>query len=287
MQESDMRTWNNVAILGVGLIGGSIGMALLKRKLAKTIVGIGRRLESLEVAQARGCVTQITTNLAEGVGQADLVIVCTPVDSIAHFVRQAAQHCPPTCVLTDAGSTKEKIVTAIESAQIQPAFIGSHPIAGGEKSGPDAATADLFANRVTVVTPTPQANAAALAALREFWQSLGSRVIEMSPADHDIVLARTSHLPHLVAAALAAATPADEQTLALTGTGWADTTRIAAGDAELWRQIFLANQDATLKALADFETVLKTWRDALQSANGPLLTDLLQEGKSRRDAVGS
>jgi prephenate dehydrogenase len=282
-----MRTWNNVAIIGVGLIGGSIGMALLQRKLAQKVIGIGRRLESLEVALARNCVTQITTNLAEGVRQADLVVVCTPVDSISNYVQQAAQHCPPACLLTDGGSTKEQIVSAIESANLQQPFIGSHPIAGSEKNGPDSATPDLFLDRVTVVTPTPQANRVALAALREFWQALGSRVIEMSPADHDVVLARTSHLPHLIAAALAAATPADEKTLALTGTGWADTTRIAAGDPELWRQIFLANQDATLKALADFETVLKTWRDALHSANGTLLTDLLKEGKRRRDAVGS
>ncbi len=282
-----MRTWNNVAIIGVGLIGGSIGMALLQRRLARAVVGIGRRVESLEVALARGCVTQITTNLAEGVSQADLVIVCTPVDSIARFVQQAAEHCPADAIVTDAGSTKGEMVAAIEAADLKAAFVGSHPIAGGEKSGPDAASADLFAGRVTVVTPTAQSNAAAIVALRDFWESIGSRVVEMSPAEHDVVLARTSHLPHLVAAALAAATPGEEQTLSLTGTGWADTTRIAAGDAELWRQIFLANRDATLKALADFETVLKTWRDALQSANGPLLTDLLKEGKRRRDAVGS
>ncbi len=282
-----MRTWNNVAIVGAGLIGGSIGMALLERKLAKTVVGIGRRLESLEVARARNCVTQITTNLAEGVAAAELVIVCTPVESIANFIQQAAQHCPPSCLITDAGSTKEQIVKAIEATNLKQCFIGSHPIAGSEKSGPDAATADLFTDRVTVITPTPQSDTAALTALRDFWQSLGSRIIEMSPADHDAALARTSHLPHLIAAALAAATPADEKTLALTGPGWADTTRIASGDPELWRQIFLANQGATLKALADFETVVKTWRDALQSANGTLLTDLLMEGKRRRDAVGS
>ncbi len=282
-----MRTWNNVAIVGVGLIGGSIGMSLLQRKLARAVVGIGRRVESLEVPLGRGFVTQITTNLAEGVEQADLIVVCTPVDSIARFVQQAAEHCPANAIITDAGSTKGEIVAAIEAAGLKAAFVGSHPIAGGEKSGPDAASADLFAGRVTVVTPTAQSNAAAIVALREFWESLGSRVVEMSPAEHDVVLARTSHLPHLVAAALAAATPGDELTLSLTGTGWADTTRIAAGDAELWRQIFLANRDATLKALADFETVLKTWRDALQSANGPLLTDLLKEGKRRRDALGS
>src|SRR6188472_2729345 len=101
MRDLDMRTWNNVAIIGVGLIGGSIGMALLQRKLAQKVIGIGRRLESLEVALARNCVTQITTNLAEGVRQADLVVVCTPVDSISNYVQQAAQHCPPACLLTD------------------------------------------------------------------------------------------------------------------------------------------------------------------------------------------
>jgi len=109
----------------------------------------------------------------------------------------------------------------------------------------------------------------------------------MSPADHDALLSRTSHLPHLIASALAAATPADDQTLTLTGTGWADTTRIASGDPDLWREIFLANRSATWKALTDFETLLKTWRDALHSANGPQITALLQEGKRRRDALGS
>src|SRR6478609_2305449 len=163
-----MQTWNNVAIVGVGLIGGSIGMALLQRKLAKSITGIGRRPESLNSALANGCVTQITTNLAEGVSQADLVIVCTPVDSISDFVQQAASHCPPNCLITDAGSTKEKIVAAVAAANIKQTFIGSHPIAGGEKSGPEAATTDLFKDRVTVVTPTPQSNTAALTPLREF-----------------------------------------------------------------------------------------------------------------------
>jgi prephenate dehydrogenase len=282
-----MPTWNNVAIIGVGLIGGSIGLALRDRNLAGQIIGIGRREASLKAALAHGCVTQTTTDLATGVRQADLVIVCTPVDSIAHFAQQAAQYCPPNCLITDAGSTKEKIVTAIEAANLKQPFLGSHPIAGSEKNGPEAAAANLFNDRITVITPTAKTNPAATTTIKVLWQSLGSRVIEMSPAAHDALLARTSHLPHLVAAALAAATPADDQTLSLTGTGWSDTTRIAAGDPALWREIFLANKDATLKALADFETVLKTWREALHSANGPLLTDLLQEGKRRRDALGS
>jgi prephenate dehydrogenase len=282
-----MPTWNNVAIIGVGLIGGSIGLALRQRNLAGQIIGIGRHESSLQAALAHSCVTQITTDLAAGVRHADLVIVCTPVDSIAQFVQQAAQYCPASCILTDAGSTKETIVSSIDAANLKQPFIGSHPIAGREKKGPEAATADLFKNRVTVLTPTNKSDSVALASIRNLWQSLGSRIIEISPADHDSLLARTSHLPHLVASALAAATPADRQTLALAGTGWSHTTRIAAGDPDLWREIFLANKDATLKALADFETVLKTWREALQSANGPLLTDLLQEGKRRRDALGS
>lgn len=282
-----MQTWNNVAIIGVGLIGGSIGLALQHRKLARTVIGIGRRETSLKAALARGCVTEIVTDVAAGVRNADLVIVCTPVDSIAHFVQQAAQHCATNCLLTDAGSTKEQIVTTIEATNIKQPFVGSHPIAGSEKNGAEAATADLFDNRVTVITPTNNSKSTALASVRNLWQSFGSRVIEMSPTDHDAILARTSHLPHLIASALAASTSADEQTLALIGPGWSDTTRIAAGDPDLWREIFLANRGATLKALADFETVLKTWRDALHSANGPLLTDLLKEGKRRRDALGS
>jgi prephenate dehydrogenase len=282
-----MPTWNNVAIIGVGLIGGSIGLALRERSLAAQITGIGRRDASLKAALAHGCVTQTTTDLAAGVRQADLVIVCTPVDSIAYFVQQAAQHCAPNCLLTDAGSTKEQIVRAIEAANLKRPYVGSHPIAGSEKNGAEAATADLFNDRVTVVTPTTKTNPATTTTIKDFWQSLGSRVIEMSPADHDALLARTSHLPHLIASTLAAATPADDQTLSLTGAGWADTTRIAAGDPDIWREIFLANRDATWKALADFETLLKTWRDALHSANGPQITALLQEGKRRRDALGS
>ncbi|HEY2414197.1 MAG TPA: prephenate dehydrogenase/arogenate dehydrogenase family protein [Pirellulaceae bacterium] len=282
-----MRTWNNVAIIGVGLIGGSIGLALRERKLAGHVIGIGRREASLQAALARDCVTQTTTDIAVGVRQADLIIVCTPVDSIARFVQEAAAHCSPNCLITDAGSTKEQIVTAVEAACLKQSFIGSHPIAGSEKNGSEAATADLFNNRVAVITSTAKTNSAAITTINDFWQSLGSRVIEMSPAEHDAILARTSHLPHLLASALAAATSADDQTLALTGPGWSDTTRIAASEPDLWREIFLANRGATLKALADFETVLKTWREALLSANGPQITALLQEGKRRRDALGS
>jgi len=286
-----MRTWDTVAIVGVGLIGGSIGLAVRERKLARRVVGIGRRAASLQAALSRGCVTETTTSIADGVRNADLVVVCTPVDKIAEHVAEAVAHGKAGAVITDAGSTKAELVAKAESALTArfPAalpFVGSHPIAGSEKNGPEAATADLFDGRVVVITPTARTDPAAAAAVKEFWQSLGARIIEMLPEHHDAIIARTSHLPHLVASALAATTPNNGHTLPLTGTGWADTTRIAAGDPELWLQIFLANRGPTLKALADFETVLKAWRLALESANGRVLLELLQEGKLRRDAVG-
>jgi prephenate dehydrogenase len=285
-----MRTWNTVAIVGVGLIGGSIGMALRARQLARRVIGVGRRASSLAAAMQCGCVTEITTSLAEAAGQADLIVVCTPVEVVAEHVVAALRHCRTEAIVTDAGSTKAAIVAAVERALrddrgCRLPFVGSHPLAGSEKSGPEAASADLFEGRVAIVTPTAASDPRATDTWTDFWQSLGARVIRMRPEDHDAALARTSHLPHLLASVLAAATP--EELLPLTATGWQDTTRIAAGDVALWRQIFLANRGPTLKALADFETVLLRFRAALEAADGGLLAELLAEGKRRRDAVGS
>jgi prephenate dehydrogenase len=286
----NMRTWDSVAIIGVGLIGGSIGLALRERKLAQRVIGIGRRQESLAKALARGCVTEVTTSIADGVKTAVLIVVCSPVESIAQHVAQAGKDCPEGSLITDAGSTKAELVVKAETALADRfprhmPFVGSHPLAGSEKDGPGAASGDLFQGRVVVVTQTDISDHDAVDTIEEFWQSLGASVVRMSPEDHDAALARTSHLPHLIASALAAATP--ESLLTLTATGWQDATRIAAGEVELWRQIFLANRLPTLKALADFETVLSRFRTALETADAALLAELLAEGKRRRDAVGS
>jgi prephenate dehydrogenase len=285
-----MRTWDTIAIIGVGLIGGSIGLALRKHKLAKHIVGIGRSKKSLQLALTRGCVTETTTSIANGVKHAALIVVCTPVDAIAQHVADAGKHCPEGSLITDVGSTKAELVVKAETAlairfPTHLPYVGSHPLAGSEKGGADTASADLLDGRIVVVTETEVSDHEAVDTIEEFWQSLGARVVRMSPEDHDAALARTSHLPHLVASALAAATP--EALLPLTATGWQDTTRVAAGDVELWRQIFLANRAPTLKALADFETVLSRFRAALETADAALLAELLAEGKRRRDAVGS
>jgi prephenate dehydrogenase len=285
-----MRTWDTVAIIGVGLIGGSIGLALRERKLARRVIGIGRRKVSLNNALARGCINEATTSIPEGVKQAELIVVCSPVELIHQHVAEAGRHCPEGSVITDAGSTKAELVVKAETSLVDRfprhlPFVGSHPLAGSEKNGPEAASADLFDGRNVVVTESEVSDHDVVDTIEEFWQSLGARVVRMSPEEHDAALSHTSHLPHLVAAALAAATP--EELLPLTATGWQDATRIAAGDAELWRQIFLANRSPTLKALADFETVLSRFRAALEAADGSLLAELLAEGKRRRDAVGN
>lgn len=284
------QRFEKVAIVGVGLIGGSIGLALAKRKLAGQIVGIGRTPTSLEQALRLGCVQEISTSIAEGVEHAELVVVATPVDRIAEHVAEVGRHCSEGCVITDAGSTKADWMGRAEAALGERfagrlPFVGSHPIAGSEKTGPAAADAELFQDRVTVVTPTPHSDQRVTEAIGSFWEALGSRVLRMSPAEHDAVLAYSSHLPHLAAAALAAATPTDA--LGLTGGGWQDSTRIAAGDPELWRQILFSNRACTLKALADFERVLTGFRAALESQDAAAITRLLAEGKRRRDALGS
>jgi prephenate dehydrogenase len=282
--------YHTVAIIGVGLIGGSIGLALRGRRLVGRVIGIGRRKASLAKAQDCGCVDETTTSVSRGVAKADLVVVCTPIESIPEFIAEAAEHAPADAYLTDAGSTKETVVGKTEALlhkrQSGPLrFIGSHPIAGGEKTGAEAASGRLFRKRTCVITPTAATDDEAVAAVEHFWRLLGAKVVRMSPAGHDAALARTSHVPHLVASALAAATPAEM--LPLTGTGWSDTTRIAAGDVELWRQIVLSNSVHTLKALDDFGTVIARLRQALQARDGHVLADILAEGKRRRDALGS
>jgi prephenate dehydrogenase len=285
-----MQRWDTVAIIGVGLLGGSIGLALRKRKLAKTIVGIGRKKNSLAKALSRKCVSKTTTSVAKGVAGAELIVICTPVETVAQFAAEAAQACPSGAIITDVGSTKVTIVREAEAAigrllKKQVAFIGSHPLAGSEKTGCEAAQAELFKDRLVIVTPTAKTHPDAIEKVGGLWKSLGGKVASMSPDDHDAVLARTSHLPHLIASVLAAATPGG--LVSITGPGWRDATRIAAGDPELWRQILLANAGHTLSALDDFERVLSWFRSALQTGDGQALAELLQQGKVRRDAVGS
>ncbi len=285
-----MPDFRIVAIVGVGLLGSSVGLALRERKLAQRVIGVGRREASLDVAKRRGAVTEITTNLAAGVAEADLVIVCTPIDQVVPLALAVADQCRPTSLITDVGSTKLQIVRQLDQRLntkpgIKPRFIGSHPLAGSEKSGPEYARAELFVGRVCVLTPTRHSPAIDCDRLDQFWRNLGARVIRMTPRAHDAALAVTSHLPHLVASALAASTP--ERLLELVAGGWLDSTRIAAGEVDLWQQIFADNHGHVLKALDNFEKVLSSFRQALKNQDEAALRRLLEAGKEKRDSLGN
>jgi prephenate dehydrogenase len=277
---------NVLTIVGVGLIGGSIGLAARTRGLARRIRGVGRQQPGLDRARSIRAIDEAFLDLGQAARDSDLIVFCTPVDRIAAQILDGAPHYTPQTLLTDAGSTKETIVRAIDG-NLPPgvAFVGSHPLAGSEKRGPEHADANLFEGRLTVLTPTPTTDPAALQRVATFWQALGSRTCVMSPADHDRALAVTSHLPHLLAAALAGTLPAEWQ--ALTATGFRDTTRIAAGDATLWSAIFANNRPALLLALARFEERLGEFKQALKASDSAVLHGLLAQAKEVRDALGS
>jgi prephenate dehydrogenase len=286
LADQAMKRLENVAIVGVGLIGGSIGLAVRQRGLAGNVIGIGRRQVSLRIARRMGAVTHTTIDLGKGVADADLVIVCTPVGQIIEHVRHAARTCPEGTLITDAGSTKRLIVAALDEGLPRGCrFLGSHPLAGSEKAGPSFAQADLFDGRVAVITPTKNTRAEDFDLLEEFWQGLGSVVVRMSPEEHDQALAVTSHLPHLAAAALSAGLP--EKYFRLTGTGMLDSTRLAGGDPSLWRQIVMQNRENVLSALEQYGTQLAGLHAAIRNGNEAELERILTLAKKNRDALGS
>lgn len=286
-----MVEYDTVAIVGVGLIGGSIGLAIRERKLAQKIIGIGRRQATLDVARKLGAIDNGVTNLSNGVAQAQLIVIATPVDTIAERVIQVAAICPATSLITDVGSTKEAIVAAVDSGLASrrsgPRFVGSHPLAGDHRTGPEHARADLFEGRTVVVTPTELTRTAAMTEVTGFWQALGATVRPMPPAQHDAAIAYTSHLPHAAAAAVAAATPSEF--MQLTATGWRDTTRIAGADPKLWQAILTANRRHVLDALDVMSQVLGNIRESLEQGDYESLLSILEAAakkKRDRDALG-
>jgi len=282
-----MPTFRNVAVVGVGLIGGSIGLALRERGLAGEVIGVGRRQVSLDKALSCGILDRATTDLAEGVRSAEIVVVATPVSSIIQDVCLAVGANSESALITDAGSTKATICAGVEQQLGNQAgrFVGSHPLAGDHRSGPEYARANLLDGKHVVVTPTEKTPSATMERVQEFWKSLGAEVIEMSPEQHDLALASTSHLPHLVASTLVGSTP--DEWLELAATGWADTTRLAAGNPELWTQILSQNTPAVLAALDRFVAQLETVRTGLAAADWTQVTDFLEHAKRTRDALGN
>jgi prephenate dehydrogenase len=275
-----------LTIVGVGLIGGSIGLAASRRGVAERVLGTSRYQASLDRARSLGIIDGGYLEVVPAVHQADVAVFCTPVDRIPAQILEAAPGCSPGTLLTDAGSTKAAIVHAVESRMpAGVAFVGSHPLAGSEKRSLEFADADLFKDRLTVVTQTAHTEPASLERTIDFWQALGSRVRVMHPEDHDKAVALTSHLPHLLASALAGILPGSLRDL--TATGFRDTTRVAAGDPSIWTGVFLQNKTAVLHALDLYGESLDRFRHALENEDAAGLDQLLSYAKKVRDALGS
>lgn len=275
--------FDSVAIVGVGLIGGSLAAALRRRGIAKSVIGVGRSRPKLQGAIDSGLLDDATDSLADA-GKADLILFCTPVERIVAGVREVAPYCRTGTLISDAGSVKGTICRQLESGlPLGITFIGSHPIAGSEKQGYAAAIPDLFEQKTCVVTPTEGTPAEKLQRLVDFWQAIGSNVIELAPEKHDEILAATSHLPHLLASALAATLQADRTQFI--GSGFRDTTRIAAGDADLWQGILLQNGPALLVAIRQFDALWKQFVQALEQGDQARLTDLLAAAQHKREQL--
>lgn len=285
--------FQKLVIYGVGLLGGSLGMALRRRAMAAEIVGLGRSQERLERARQLGAIDRGVTRAAEALEGADAVILAVPPRQIRERLGEIGALLAPGTFLTDVGSVKARIVeTARESIPKGVLFIGSHPMAGSEKAGVEFSRGDFYEGCACILTPDETTDPRALAIARSFWSAVGSRVIEMDPARHDRLLAGISHLPHLLASSLMQAlsrssdASADE-VAAIAGGGLKDMTRIAAADPEIWRQIFSENSAAVLAWLDEFEKILNEWRAALDKNDAKTIAALFGEGSEARKKLSS
>ncbi len=274
--------------MGVGLLGGSLGLALKQRRLAGEVVGFVRRAASVAECERAGAVDQATLDPAEAVRGSELVIFCTPIARMRPLLEQARAGIERGAVITDVGSVKAPVVAGLEAlaARAGAAFIGSHPMAGGEKTGVAAARGDLFAEAICVLTPTRRTRPEALRSVETLWREVGSRVLTLSPRRHDELVSRSSHLPHLLAAEIAALVlnpkRPPEQAL-LCANGFRDTTRIASGSPEMWRDIALANRTNLARDLSRVIRDLGQLRAALQRGDERYLERFLAGAKAARD----
>lgn len=279
-----------VSIIGVGLIGGSFGMALKKRGLAGEVIGVGRNPGRLERAVELGALDSWTTDVQEGVSRADLVYVSTPVGMVVDFVKQAAAAVKPGCVITDAGSTKSEICAGAEKAVPEGVhFVGAHPMAGSETAGVEHADPDLFVGAAYVLTPTEKTDAGALALVRSLAEGIGSRIVVIDPAGHDRCVAVISHLPHLMAAALVALaereSKSNPQMLEMLAGSFRDMTRVASSSPVLWRDICISNSGAVVQAVRNFESIMKDAASFVESGNGEGFEEWFAAAKEVRDSL--
>lgn len=280
-----------IALIGIGLIGSSLARVIRRGGLAKHISISSRRTETLQRAQELGLGDSYSVDMAQAVKDADLVIVSVPVGSSGAVAEAVAGHLKPGAVVTDVGSTKASVI-----AQMQPHipagvhFIPGHPLAGTEKSGPDAGFADLFQNRWCILTPPEGTDAAEIAKLTRFWEACGSRVDTMDPQHHDRVLAIVSHLPHLIAYNIVGTADdlefvTESEVIKYSATGFRDFTRLAASDPEMWRDVCLNNSEAILEMLSRFSEDLASLQRAIRWRDGEALFNLFTRTRGIRKSI--
>ncbi|MFP4379499.1 MAG: prephenate dehydrogenase [Candidatus Sumerlaeia bacterium] len=274
--------FSKVTIAGVGLLGASLGMALMKRRLADRVVGVGRNTGRLERAVRLGAIDSYSLDLEAECHDSDLIVLCGPVSVILKQLPMVFAAAPEGALITDVGSTKASIVaTAVKHGSPGVDFVGSHPMAGSEKSGAEWARADLYTGATCILTPDIHGSDGAVARMRDFWEALGMRVIELLPEKHDRILALVSHLPHLVANGLVAqaelgAGISPKLLSQIAGPGFRDTTRIAMGSADMWLDIFMDNAEAMLESIERMQNILAEMSSVIKQDNREELREFLE-----------
>ena len=291
MSTSAQPIFARVALVGVGLIGSSMAHAIRRAGLAAHIAGYTPRAETLERARAAGFADSLHGDVASCVKDADLVVLATPVGAYAALAEQIGPHLKRGAILSDVGSVKSAVIRDVGPHVPEGVhFIPAHPIAGTEQSGPESGFAELFDGRWCILTPPPGTDAAALEKLKNFWQQLGSQVEVMDARHHDLVLAITSHLPHLIAYNIVGtaddlATVTQSEVIKYSAGGFRDFTRIAASDPTMWRDVFLNNREAVLEVLGRFSEDLSALQRSIRWGDGEALFNLFTRTRAIRRSI--
>ena len=291
MTKATQPLFDRVALIGIGLIGSSLSHAIRRGGLAKSIVGNARSAETRATALQLGLVTEVFASAAEAARDADLVIMCAPVGVCGALAKEMQGALQPGAILTDVGSVKAAIVRDCEPFIPKGVhFIPAHPVAGTENSGPESGFAELFDNRWCLLTPAYGTEPAAVEKLKAFWEACGSHVEIMTAEHHDLVLAITSHLPHLIAfnivnSAAHLERVTDSEVIKFSAGGFRDFTRIAASDPTMWRDVFLNNKDAVLEMLGRFSEDLTMLQRAIRFGDGDTLFKLFSDARTIRRGV--
>lgn len=286
-----MKLFENMSIIGVGLLGASLAKACQKHNLVEKISGFGRNRENLEKAKSLGVIHLCANNLEEAVRDADLVVLCTPVSRIVPLIQSLLPHLKQGSVVTDVGSVKGPLVHQADNLMPEGIFfVGSHPIAGGENSGLQASREDLFVDAKCILTPTPKTDTQALEKIGALWESVGMDTLTLDADEHDFVFGAVSHLPHIIAYALmntlgTLRTKQDNEVTAYSGAGLKDITRIASGDPVMWRDICLSNQTHSLDLIDRFQKTLGELRNVIEKKDGHALEEAFTAANKYRMKV--